>query len=153
MRCITTSASPNCLFLGILPVSVLIRALFNCLMVILNLFTFNLPWAWRNGNPALGDRLTKESFSERLTSHVFFPAEGILWRFQAPAVLNLGRRQLKPCGKTGGSSAASPSLIFPSSSSILCSGSSLACVDHSSAGGFLEMQQWKTWASKSCLGS
>lgn len=72
-QCFTKLTSPNRLFLGILPLSIFIWALFNCLIVILNLFSFNLPSASRNVNLALEDHLTKESFSERLTSRSFSP--------------------------------------------------------------------------------
>lgn len=129
MQCITKLTSPNCLFLGILPVSIFIWVLFNCLIVTLNLFIFKLPWARRNVNLALEDHLTKDSFSERLTSHILSPGcENFrlqLCQFQPDP----GRWQLKPCGKTGDCRAGPVhggmhcwALCFPSTSSMFCSG-------------------------------
>lgn len=64
---------------------------------------------------------------------------------------NPGRWQLKPCGKTGGSS------VHPTAGFFLLAAASFAqdplpCTDHSLAGGFLEVQQWGN-LHQSCLGS
>lgn len=137
MQHITKLASPNCVFLGVLPVSIFIRALFNCLIVILNLFIFNLPLACRNANLALEDRLTKDSFSERLTSHIaackFFSPGCEIFRLQLCQFQpDPGRWHSKLCGKTGDcrvgpvrAGVHPRALRFPSTSSTLCSGSSL----------------------------
>lgn len=147
MQCITKLASPNCLFLGILPVSIFIWALFNCLIVILNLLIFNLPQACRNVNSALEDHLTEDSFPARLTSHIaackiFSPGcENFgLWLCQFQP--DPGRWQLKPCGKTGAMAerlrcrggCASPSSRFPfRQQHTLLGVPSPPCTDHFSA--------------------
>lgn len=150
MQCITTPASPNCLFLGMLLVSILIQALFNCLMVILNLFIFNLPWAWRNGNSALGDHLTEQPFSEWLSPHGFFSLKKESVKISGSSCANSWQMAAKALWQEWWIQCASPSLILPPSSSILCSGSSLPCMDHSQLEASWRYNSGKTWASKSC---
>lgn len=155
MQCIAKLASPNCLFLGILPVSIFIWALFNCLVVILNLFIFDLLQACRNVTLALEDLLTNDSFSERLTSLIaackIFPRDVEiclqLHQFQP----NPCRWEFKPGGKSGDCRAGPmcggehhPGLCFPPISRTLRSGSSTPCTDHFSAWGLLQMQKLET---------